>query len=351
MRSLIMGVSIVVGGQYGSEGKGKVANTFANKLNAVVSMRVGGTNSGHTVYHNGIKFVLKVLPAAAVGNNCKVVIPSGQYIDLNLLYEEMDLLKLDKDSLKIDPFAVIITEDHVKYETSSDMNASIGSTQSGTGAAVISRIKRNGPILFAKDIVYLSQYLSDTKQYLRSLLDNDENIVIEGTQGFGLSVLHSNEYPYVTARDTTAASVLSEVGLSPFDVDHIILVIRAYPIRVGGNSGFLKNEVNWDFVTNRSGSKEVIKEYTSVTNRIRRVAEFDSGIVKRAISVNKPDIIVMNHLDYINSQVSDGVVKQDVIDFVLTTESDIGRKIDLFGVNNTEVLDRSAILNKEEKYG
>lgn len=80
-----MGVSIVIGGQYGSEGKGKVANYFVNKFNADVTMRVGGTNSGHTVYWDDKKYVLKVLPAAAIGNESKIVIPSGQYINLDIL--------------------------------------------------------------------------------------------------------------------------------------------------------------------------------------------------------------------------------------------------------------------------
>lgn len=335
-----MGVSIVIGGQYGSEGKGKVANYFANKFNADVTMRVGGTNSGHTVYWDDKKYVLKVLPAAAIGNESKIVIPSGQYINLDILKEEIELISLDGSRLKIDPFAVIITEDNIREEVDKCMNASIGSTQSGTGAAVINRIKRDGTVRFAKDIEHLSKYLTDTKKYLRNKLDKGCSIVVEGTQGFGLSVLHSEEYPYVTARDTTAAGVLSEIGLSPFDVAHIILVIRAYPIRVAGNSGKLKNEVDWEFVTSNSGSSEKIEEFTSVTKRVRRVAEFAPEIVKRAISVNDPDIIVMNHLDYIDSTVSGGELSQKALSFVEDVEYSIGQHIDLFGVNATDFLER-----------
>lgn len=247
-----MGVSIVIGGQYGSEGKGKVANYFANKFNADVTMRVGGTNSGHTVYWDDKKYVLKVLPAAAVGNESKIVIPSGQYINLDILKEEIELVTLESSRLKIDPFAVIITEDNIREEVDKCMNASIGSTQSGTGAAVINRIKRDGTVRFAKDIEHLSKYLTDTKKYLRNKLDKGCSIVVEGTQGFGLSVLHSEEYPYVTARD----------------------------------------------------------------------------------------IIVMNHLDYIDSTVSGGELSQKALSFVEDVEYSIGRHIDLFGVNATDFLER-----------
>lgn len=250
------------------------------------------------------------------------------------------MITLDGSRLKIDPFAVIIPEDNIREEVDKCMNASIGSTQSGTGAAVVNRIKRDGTVRFAKDIELLSKYLTDTKKYLRNKLDKGCSIVVEGTQGFGLSVLHSEEYPYVTARDTTAAGVLSEIGLSPFDVAHIILVIRAYPIRVAGNSGKLKNEVDWEFVTSNSGSSEKIEEFTSVTKRVRRVAEFAPEIAKRAISVNDPDIIVMNHLDYIDSTASGGELSQKALSFVEGVEYSIGHHIDLFGINATDFLER-----------
>ena len=100
---------------------------------------------------------------------------------------------------------------------------SIGSTGSGTGEAVLSRIKRNSNLLFAKDATELKPYIQNTKAFLRSRLDKNKRIILEGTQGYGLSLLHSEHYPYVTSRDTTAAGFLSEAGLSPLDVDDVVL--------------------------------------------------------------------------------------------------------------------------------
>ena len=90
---------------------------------------------------------------------------------------------------------------------------------------------------------------------MREHLEAGQRIIIEGTQGFGLSLLHSKYYPFVTSRDTTAAAFVSEAGLSPLDVDDIVLVLRAFPIRVGGNSGPLPNEIDWDTVTSESGQQ------------------------------------------------------------------------------------------------
>ena len=89
---------------------------------------------------------------------------------------------------------------------------------------------------------------------LRQHLDAGERLVLEGTQGFGLSLVHSSYYPFVTSRDTTAAAFVSEAGFSPLDVDEIVLVIRAFPIRVGGNSGPLPNEIDWHTLSTESGS-------------------------------------------------------------------------------------------------
>jgi adenylosuccinate synthase len=162
---------------------------------------------------------------------------------------------------------------------------------------------------------------------LRKRLDRKERIILEGTQGFGLSPLHSGMNPYVTSRDTTAAGFLSEAGLSPFDVDEIVLVIRAFPIRVGGNSGPLANEIDWDTISRESGG-QAICEYTSVTNHIRRVGRFDPGIVFRAINVNKPTSIVLNHMDFI----SNGDARMSFVDWV---QSCVGRPIDYIGLGRS----------------
>lgn len=334
-----MPVSIVVGGQFGSEGKGKVSYFFANRLNAAAVVRVGGTNSGHTVIdESGKEYMFRTLPTAAIDPNRLCILPSGAYIDMQILFSEIDLAGIKADNLKIDPYTVIIDDSMVKDEQTEKMTEAIGSTQSGTGAAIVKRISRKRVNIFAKDIPALQSYICDTKSLLRKLLDKQEHVVIEGTQGFGLSVLHSSHYPYCTSRDTTAAGFLAETGLSPFDVENVIMVIRAYPIRVSGNSGPLPNEINWETVVKTSGASEDLTEYTSATKRIRRVAEFDAEIVKKAIEVNKPNIIVMNHLDYVDYSCHDlqaiGAIAKKYLSKI---EVDIDKRIDYYGTGKSTV--------------
>ena len=138
---------------------------------------------------------------------------------------------------------------------------------------------------------------------MRNALSHGENLVVEGTQGYGLSLLHSEFYPFVTSRDTTAASFISEAGVSPLDVKNVVMVIRAFPIRVMGNSGPLENEISWNELNYSSGAKIDLTERTSVTGKIRRVAEFDATIVNEAIRVNNPNKIVLNHVDYVDRSI------------------------------------------------
>lgn len=201
--------------------------------------------------------------------------------------------------------------------------ASIGSTGSGTGAAVAARVNREKTLLFARDIPELKPFLTEVPQILRNSLNNQERIIIEGTQGFGLSPLHARYYPYVTSRDTTAAAFLAETGLSPLDVNDVILTIRAFPIRVAGNSGPLAKEIDWQTLTVEGEHVAPIEEKTSVTKCVRRIARFDHIIVKKAITVNQPTIIVLNHVDYIHRDTRETAVTN--------IEKSIGKSIDYRG--------------------
>ena len=296
-----MPVTVVVGGQFGSEGKGKVAQYLAEQRQATVAIRVGGPNSGHTAYDkNGRKFIFRHLPTAALLPDVNCVLGAGTYIDPDILQTEIKAALLSPDRLIIDPNAnVIIAQDQEK-EQEIGLGSSVGSTMTGTGAAILRRITRCASVLRAKDHPVLSRYVQPAKHILRERLSAGERIIIEGTQGHGLSLLHAPDYPFVTSRDTTAAAFISEAGLSPLDVDEIVLVLRSYPIRVSGNSGPLPFELDWNRVTLEAGSEAPLEEFTSVTQKLRRVARFDAAVVRDAILVNRPTHIVMNHLDYID---------------------------------------------------
>lgn len=350
-----MPVSVIIGGQYGSEGKGKAAYFFAKEQKAAAVIRVGGSNSGHTVIdEDGVEWVFRQLPTAAIIPGVTCVIPAGAYINAEILLKEIQETDLSADKLFIDPNAVLITENEVQSETSGSLKKEIGSTQSGTGAAVMNRIARRGDVHFVTEDEQLGKYIRNTQPYLRDLMKEDKRIIIEGTQGYGLSVIHSEHYPFTTSRDTSAAGFLTEAGLSPLDVDEVIMVLRSFPIRVGGNSGPLKFETDWESVQSISGKESSIKEYTTVTQRLRRVAHFDPELVRNAIIANNPSTIVLNHLDYIDGRCEyDQVITEKTYNFVLDVERQIRRKIDYVGVSPKDIYpvnrEKNLIIKKDLK--
>ena len=344
-----MPVSIVVGGQFGSEGKGKVALEIVRRDRSTAAViRVGGTNSGHTaVGADRQTYALRQLPAASVDGTVKVVLPAGSYIDLNIFREEVRRLRLGPDRVLVSPMARIITDEHKRWETNANLQRAIGSTQSGTGGAVMAMTARGaaGFLLHsiqADDVPDLRPYLADTTTTLRELLKTGKRIVIEGTQGYGLSLLHGGYWPKATSRDTAAAGFLAEAGLSPLDVDDVTMVIRCHPMRVAGDSGPLAGETTWTAIAKQAGLPPEYREYTTVTGRIRRIGRFDSELVRRAIAANMPSRVVLNHVDYIDPRVRTEGLTALARAFVDKIEGEIGVGIGWLGIGPESVIERSA---------
>lgn len=328
-----MSVVIVAGGNYGSEGKGKVARYLCQQKEAGAAVRVGGPNSGHTVSGK----VVRMLPSIAVDKDPGryLILPAGSYIDVRVLLEEIELYDIPPKLVKIHPNAGVITEEQKGAEAILGLGDRISSTLSGTGACVADRVMRSESFMRAKDCVALKPFITDTTELMNLLLQVGEMIVVEGSQGYMLSNLVSPYYPYATARDTTAAGILSEAGLSPFDVETICLVFRTFPIRVGGPSGELPREISWDDVSRCSGVQN-LREYTSVTHKLRRVAEFDFDDATKAIMANKPNMIVINHMDYL---------KEDARRvFLKTFERMTGRGVDLAGIGPDEFIEAGELM-------
>jgi adenylosuccinate synthase len=338
-----MRVTVVVGGQYGSEGKGKVAQYLARAENAAVAVRVGGPNSGHTgIASDGSAVILRQLPTAALLPEPMCVLGAGSYIDVDLLLREIEYTSLNPRRLLIDENAVVVTYEDRAEEAQDRLADRIGSTCSGTGAAVRKRVARRSRQDLVAEVPELEPYVGDAAGLLRAHLDEGNRVLIEGTQGFGLSLLHTREFPYATSRDTSAAGAVSEAGLSPLDIDRVVLVLRTFPIRVAGNSGPLLNETDWEVVSSEGGHDELLAEYTSVTQRLRRVARFDPEIVRRAILVNRPSMIVLNHVDYVDASCRNAsTLTATARRFVDEVEGEIGQSVDLIGVGPSAFATRS----------
>jgi adenylosuccinate synthase len=330
-----MPATIVVGGQYGSEGKGKVAALLANRSRSPLLVRCGGPNSGHTVTIAGRDVVLRQVPSCMSPANATFCIGAGCTVDESVLFRELDLLAIDRERIIVDRRAVVITDEDRELEARELPD--IASTCSGTGAALIRRMRRRPGTMLAQHSVALRDRcrIETVADHVHAALDDGRDVIVEGTQGFCLSLLHGPDYPYVTARDTTAAGFAMEVGLSPMAVTNIILVLRTFPIRVGGPSGPLDNEITWEAIAQISGAPATVAEYTSVTRRLRRVAHFDLDLVRRACRYNKPTslaVMGVDRLDYRNTGIRE--VKElttKAKDFVTRLERSVNVPIDLVG--------------------
>ena len=291
-----MGLTILVGGQYGSEGKGKISGYIAKEFQ--MAIRTGGPNAGHSLEYGGKIYAMRSVPCAFVNPTCLLGIGAGAVMDSEVLKREIEMTSLTPKRLIIDPHVGMIEQKHKLAEE--ELGKRIGSTMEGVGAAMSDRVLRKEDFKLAKDYPELQKYLGDVAGKANDVIDDGGNVFLEGTQGFGLS-LYNGPFPFTTSRDTTPAAFCSEAGLSPRLVDQIIMVIRTFPIRVGGNSGPMKREITWtDIEKRRGGEIDNREKITTVTKRLRRVAEFDFDEIARAAKIMRPTQIAVNFIDYIN---------------------------------------------------
>lgn len=300
-----MSVWVVVGGQFGSEGKGKVSAIITLREQIDICIRCGGPNSGHSFQkQNGEIVLLRQLPTGFVRPQTRLLIPAGGLIDPDVLKAEIEALGLDASRVGIDRNAMVITPNDRENERRLALSERLSSTLCGVGSAVARRALRSEDVDLAASAAakyeWLRPFLTDVSAEANAAVDSERSVLIEGTQGSGLSLYHSQHYPRTTSRDTNAAGFVSEVGLSPRLVSEIVLVFRTFPIRVfGPQAGPLSQELTWEQLQHESGSPIPLHEYTSVTRKLRRLGRFDWGAAKLAVAVNRPTRLALNFVDHL----------------------------------------------------
>jgi adenylosuccinate synthase len=226
-------VDVLVGGQYGSEGKGNIVGYIAPEYDFLV--RVGGPNAGHQVYREPSPEVYHHLPSGTGrAPNAKLLIGAGAVLYPKGLLAEIAEHEVSADRLSIHPRAMIIEDADRDFEAR--MLASIGSTGQGVGAAsarkIMGRGSKTDPVVrLAKNVQELRPYVRDTQEILERAFVQGCSVLLEGTQGTTLS-LHHGDYPHVTSRDTTVAGCLADAGIAVTRVRRVVMVSRTYPIRV-----------------------------------------------------------------------------------------------------------------------
>lgn len=297
---------VLVGGQYGSEGKGAIAAHVAEDYG--VHVRVGSPNAGHTIWWRGERHVMQTIPCGWINPEAMIVIGRGALVNMRLLMQELEHIEQYypsfRDRLFIDAHAGVLDERFHEQEggTEGEMHRRIGSTGEGVGLARIARISRD-PEQFrlfwsVAEEYGLSDRMFDTSALVAAWQDFGEDVLIEGTQGSGLSLYHSC-WPYCTSVDTNAAGIIAEVGVAPSRVTDVLMVCRTYPIRVAGNSGPMRGEITWEELSERTG-QDLTPERTTVTHKVRRIAEWDDELFERSCMLNAPTEIALTFCDYVD---------------------------------------------------
>ena len=332
-------VDIIVGGQFGSEGKGQITAYLANEYDLLV--RVGGPNAGHTVFEEPERYIHHHLPSGTRRGNVPLLLSPGMVINVETLLTEISECRVEYNRLNIDPNVMVINSNDIKSEA--DLVKKIGSTGQGVGHATARRILERGDsdLILAKDVLELKPYIRPASEVLSKILMGNGRVLIEGTQGTGLSLYHGL-YPYVTSRDTSVSGCLSEVGVSPKYVRRIIMVCRTYPIRVEsplkGSSGPMGIETSWEEINKRSGiplSEIQQNEITSTTKRKRRVSEFNWYFLRLAAFLNGATDIALTFTDYLSVNNIKAIrfdqLTQDTINFIEEIEQVTKARVSLIG--------------------
>lgn len=300
-----MKVDVIVDLQYGSTAKGKVAQYLVSQKRYTASVRVQSIQAGHTIYYKGKSYAMRTIPCAWVNPNVMLILGAGIFIEKELLLKEIKMIEDAgveiRSRLFIDYRANYVLQEDKNAERKGSLNKKIGSTGEGAGASLIRKTWRKSGAQRVIDDSWASDnklQVCDTIQLMNHL----DSILVEGCQGTMLALHTSPQYPFVTSRECTVSGIIADCGISPFDVENIHGVFRTYPIRVGGNSGITASkEITWDEISERSGIHGLIPEKTTVTQRNRRIFEYNSGEMQHAININKPNHLYCTFIDYLGA--------------------------------------------------
>jgi len=332
---------VVVGIQWGDEGKGKIVDLLTEKADVVVRFQ-GGNNAGHTLVVEGEKFVFHLIPSGILHGDKICIIGNGVVIDPFVLLEELETLKargltVTPEQLKISSRAHLILPYHKALDIGRELKSAdrIGTTGRGIGPAYEDKIARRGirvcdflnPDVFEKKLAenvkrtnfmlekflhqtvissealtplneklrgQLRPFVTDTSLLLHEMSQKGRRVLYEGAQGALLDVDHGT-YPYVTSSNTVTGNVCSGAGVGPTSIREVVGVLKAYTTRVG--EGPFPTELHDDmgeFLRDRGG------EYGATTGRPRRCGWFDAMAVRHAVRINGVTNLTLTKLDVLS---------------------------------------------------
>lgn len=332
-----MPAKVVIGAQWGDEGKGKIIDILASESDVVVRSS-GGNNAGHTVEANGEQYKLHLIPSGILNPETLCIVGNGVVVDPKVILEEIDMLTsrgVDVSNLKIDARAHMIMPYHISLDALSETSrgkGDIGTTKRGIGPCYMDKAERSGirmhefvdekifrerfkNNLAAKNLIiekvygaeplkyedYIGEYVSCAKRLkpfmadctilLYNAIKENKKVLFEGAQGTLLDI-DLGTYPYVTSSHPISGGVCIGAGVGPTLIDECIGVVKSYTTRVGkGPFPTELSDETGDLIRNRGN------EFGTTTGRPRRCGWFDSVIVKFAVRTSSLNSIALNKVD------------------------------------------------------
>lgn len=295
-----MRADIILDGQWGSTGKGKLAAYLARRMDYSAVVCEYGPNTGHTAVISGEKFVFKVLPVGSLFCN-RVYLSPDCVFEIPQLVKELKMVrefrKLDgsgEPRVFIHPLAAIVTPEAIEWEARELKR--ISSTLKGAGATRAIKSMRTSTVRLAKDEEQLNLLVDPRwEEYFY----REEYVLGETSQGFDLSMNWGHTYPYCTGRDITLASSCNALGIHPDDLGDVWGSIRTYPIRVGNTADGHSGPHYPDQEERQWSDLGVEPETTTVTGKIRRVFTFSINQLAKFAHMNRPNRLFVNFVNYL----------------------------------------------------
>lgn len=337
-----MSVIVVVGGQWGDEGKGKIVDLLSKDAD-IVARYQGGANAGHTIVLGDKKFILHLIPSGILHPQTTCIIGNGVVLDPVVLFDEIQLLKSNdidvSGRLLISHRAHVIMPYHKLLDQAQEdhnIQAKIGTTGRGIGPAYVDKVNRTGIRIVdlldettlknkinlnikAKneilDKIYnkaqldadsitleyltfdkkMDEYITDISLYLDQAIKHNKKILIEGAQGTLLDI-DFGTYPYVTSSNPVSGGACIGLGIGPTRIDRVVGIMKAYTTRVG--EGPFPTELAADMA---HYMREMGEEYGATTGRPRRCGWFDTVIANYAVRINGLDYLALTKLDVLDT--------------------------------------------------
>ena len=332
-----MSNTIIVGAQWGDEGKGKIVDYLTEKTDVVVRA-AGGNNAGHTVISGGTKYILHLIPSGILWKDKVCVIGNGVVMDPLGLLEEMAKLRgqgvnITPENLLISETAHLVLPYHKGLDKAREVkrgDKKIGTTGRGIGPAYADKVERDGirtilmtqPEILEEELrdriarhnetfaalgvelvpveetvkvvmdaaATLAPHITNTTVYLHEAIKAGKNLLFEGAQGTYLDIDHGT-YPFVTSSNTTSGGACTGSGVPPRMIDKVVAVGKAYTTRVGSGPFVTENEDIGDMLHNMG------REYGATTGRARRCGWLDAVLVRYAVMINGADELAITNLD------------------------------------------------------